>query len=200
MTEPQGKLVGWLRAKLDQLDAPEPPAPEEPGLEELAADVIRLGWGEPAPDPVDDPAASTKRMTFIVEYVRNPAGNPSFANAPLVYGILAKEQVYQRRLAARLATELAALPPPGEAMGLTPEEIEADPHFRDMEERRAGLTKRHADASAVQARLFRMMKGLVGKAGLGTGGTGPLAPPPGADSSLDDALLHIDAVLQRRGT
>ena len=38
MTEPQGKLVGWLRAKLDQLDAPEPPAPEEPGLEELAAD------------------------------------------------------------------------------------------------------------------------------------------------------------------
>lgn len=201
--EQRDGLIGWLRTKLDDLAPPDggaTPIPAGPTIADLAADVARQGW-EPeevlAPGE-DDAEASARRLAYVVAFAQAPADDPAFADRAVVFGILGKEQVFQRREAKRLAAELAALPPPGDAMGLTPEEIEADPLFRELETRRARLTQTQADADKVQGQIFKLMKRLVGKGGQRTGGTGPLSVTPTAEAPLGDVLAHLDDLLKAK--
>lgn len=198
-------LSGWFRAKLDGLAPPgDSAAPAAPALEDLAAEVARLGWDESVtsaavpPKPTEEEAeASARRLAYIMAYTRAPEGDPDFADESVLFSILSKEQVYQRREVRRLAAVIAALPPPGAAMGLTPEEIAANPRFAEAEAVRATLIKAHAQATAAQAKIFRLMKKLVGMAGLSTGGTGPLVEAPAADAPLSAVFDHLDDILRR---
>lgn len=112
----------------------------------------------PKDEPAEDPAsASRRRMAFIVAYMKDPKGDPDFADKPLVYRIFAEERDHQQQLVNTLQQQLERLPA-GEA------------------ERRAELEQRHKTAQTRQSQLFLQLKKLTGVKGK-TGGTGFLMAP-----------------------
>jgi hypothetical protein len=129
------------------LVTPLPKGPDE--AEEAAPEAAK---------PAEDPAsASRRRMAFIVAYMKDPAGDPDFADKPLVYRIFAEERDYQQQLVNTLHQQLERLPD-GDA------------------EKRADLEQRHKTAQQRQSQLFLQLKKLTGVKGK-TGGTGFLMAP-----------------------
>jgi hypothetical protein len=194
MTQPEpprtpSGLLNWARASLDE--ASRAPA-ARPRPDELVAPEVGPA---PAAEAPDDAAAaareSERRMGLIVAYLKDPASDPAFADKALMFSIFTEERRYQADRARRLQADLQALPPPAEAMGLSPAEAAALPEYDGLEARRAELVQAHQAASTRQAQLFLQLKRLTGKTGK-TGGTGLLATSAGEappiTTAADDVL------------
>jgi hypothetical protein len=155
-------------AQTGELDKPIPRVPLEPPA----------GSG-PLPSmaatPEEEAAESKKRLALILAYMKNPEGDPTFKNKPLMYRILTEERTYQQGQIAQMNEALAQMPPPAAHMGLTEKQAAEDPVYAGLEERRAELQKRIDVSQTRQTQLFMLMKKLTGKTGK-TGGTGFLAP------------------------
>lgn len=166
-------------------------APNTGSLSNGSDSLVRTGSGPlpaakaapaPARTPEEAAAESKKRLGFITAYMKDPASDPAFRDKALVYKILSEERAYQQGLIVEQQQALKHLPPPAEAMGLTPEEAAEDPRYDGLEERRAALEEKLKTAQSRQTQLFMLMKKLTGVKGK-TGGTGFIqGPPPGPPS------------------
>lgn len=121
-----------------------------------------LSLAQPAEPPVSQAApsetgetpetASKRRLGIIMAYMKNPEGDPSFKNKPLMYRILTEERGYQQEQILKHQQAIAAADPADEEA------------YSQLE---AGLST----AQKRQAQLFTLLKELTGKRGK-TGGTG----------------------------
>jgi hypothetical protein len=161
---------------------------QKPGSGRLAGDGLSLGnSAPPAPKPAattgplpterspeEEAAESKRRLALILAYMKNPEGDPSFKDKPLMYKILTEERSYQQAQILAMTRDLEQMPPPAHTMGLSEEAAAADPVYAGLEERRAALQKQINTAQTRQTQMFMLMKKLTGKTGK-TGGTGFLA-------------------------
>lgn len=145
-------------------------------------------------------AASRKRMAFIVAYVKDPASNPIFAEKATVFQVLTEERTHQVGLLQDAEAELGRLPPPPAELGMTSEEVAADPRLVAQEARRAELQQKVGQAKAVQAQIFNLLKQIAGIQGE-TGGEHWVAPPevPATteETSTEDAFAAAATLLAR---
>ncbi len=175
----QSGLLRWAqdaKARSEQ-DLPRPPRPDE-----IVPIAVPQRPGASSEDPADAAAAareSDRRMGLIVAYMKDPAGDPAFQDKALMYTIFTEERTYQAGVARGHQAALRALPPPAEAMGLTPAQAAALPEYHGLEARRAELEKLFHTANTRQAQIFTLMKRLTGSESR-SGGTGLLTPPPDA--------------------
>ncbi|MFP5502365.1 MAG: hypothetical protein ACLGIN_07730 [Candidatus Sericytochromatia bacterium] len=161
-------------------------APDTGSLNRSTDSLVRASGPLPPPraaapvrTPEEEAAESKKRLGFITAYMKNPQGDPAFEDRALVYKILSEERAYQQAQIVQQQQALKQLPPPAEAMGLTPEEAAEDPRYDDLEARRSAIEERLKTAQSRQTQLFMLMKKLTGVKGK-TGGTGFLSTPPPA--------------------
>lgn len=164
----------------------------KPGSGRLAGDGLSLGNSAPsAPKPAvttgplpterspeEEATESKKRLALILAYMKNPEGDPSFKDKPLMYKILTEERSYQQAQILGMTRDLEQMPPPAHTMGLSEEAAAADPVYAGLEDRRAALQKQINTAQTRQTQMFMLMKKLTGKTGK-TGGTGFLAGSDG---------------------
>lgn len=175
-------VTGPLNRGSDSLvrgSAPEAPRPAAPSPT------------TPLRSPEEEAAESKKRLGFIMAYMKNPEAEAAFKNKPLVYKILSEERAYQQSQIVLWEAEFKQLPPPAASLGLSEEEIAADPRFDGLEERRAELENRLNTAKTRQSQLFTLMKKLTGVKGK-TGGTGFLAPTQLPQRRADDQPFMPD--------
>ncbi|MDB5097288.1 MAG: hypothetical protein JWM80_1709 [Cyanobacteria bacterium RYN_339] len=135
-----------------------------PQLEEWENPAIADKAPAPAPaDPAAEAANSAKRMRYIVAYLRDAQGHPSFADKPLVFRVFSEEHAYQQAQQGRLELELQRLPPSAESLGIGPGEA-VDPIFEGLEERRAGFQRELATCRKRQAQFIALMRQVLGNA------------------------------------
>lgn len=167
-------------------------APDTGSLNSRTDSLVRASGPLPAPraaasgplrTPEEEAAESKKRLGFITAYMKNPKGDPAFEDRALVYKVLSEERAYQQAQIVTVQQELKQLPPPAEAMGLTPEEAADDPRYENLEARRSAIEERLRTAQSRQTQLFMLMKKLTGVKGK-TGGTGFLSTPPPAPAAF----------------
>lgn len=132
--------------------------------------------GAPAPprpksvaSSLDDPAKaaawakeSQRRLALIAGFERDPASNPIFQDRSMMVTILTEERTYQGSLARRHQTALRKLPPPADAMGLTPEQAAQMPEYDNLEPRRAALEQQYREAARREADLAALLKQRFG--------------------------------------
>lgn len=144
---------------------------------------------QPLKTPEEEADESAQRLAFILDYMRNPGGNPAFQDKPLMYRILNEERDYQQRRVIDLQNQLRRLPPPPSAMGLSEAEVAGNPQYEGLDERRAELSQALGTARTRQGQIFTLMKRLTGKTGR-TGGTDflvePTEPPRGRTEPLPE--------------
>jgi hypothetical protein len=196
--DPSGSAAGLIAQGMLAHARGQPPAPApEPAPVGEASFAREAVLDEARRKQEEAAAASRKRMAFIVAYVKDPGGNPIFAERDVMYKVFTDERGYQHELLERLRQEQGQLPPPPEAMGR--EAWQADPALVAIEEQRAALAKRIKQADAVQTQLFGLLRTLTGTAG--TGGAHYVPPPPDPvatlDTSSEDALGAAGELLKR---
>lgn len=154
----------------DPSDKPKPrvPMPPRPGAGASAG-----GPTPPRPRTVasslDDPAKaaawakeSARRQQLIAGFLRDPAGDPRYQDRSMMITILTEERTYQGSLARKHQAALRKLPPPADAMGLTPEQAAGMPEYDNLEPRRAAMEQQAREAARREAELAELLKARFG--------------------------------------
>jgi hypothetical protein len=195
-------LTGKLQeatAKLAEAKGLAPQAAPPPPTEEAAAPAAPV-VDEVARRQAEAAEASRKRMAFIVAYVKDPTSNPIFQDRALMYKVLAEERTHQQGLLQAAEDALGRMPPPPASLGMTDEEIQADPRLVAQEARRAELEKKRRQAGAVQTQIFNLLKAITGIDGT-TGGEDYVPPPEipqtTEETSTEDAFAAAGELLAR---
>lgn len=122
----------------------------------------------PRPKPVaaslEDPAKaaawakeSERRLSLVAAFERDQASNPMFQDRAMMVTILTEERTYQGSLARKHQAALRQLPPPADAMGMTPEQAAQMPEYENLEPRRAALARQHREAASREAELAGLL-------------------------------------------
>lgn len=118
---------------------------------------------------LDDPAKaaawakeSQRRLGLIAGFAKDPSGNPIFQDRSMMITILTEERTYQGSLARKHQTALRKLPPPADAMGLTPEQAAQMPEYDNLEPRRAAIEQQYREAARREAELAGILKQRFG--------------------------------------
>lgn len=183
----QGLIRGLQAALEPQPGPPEPaPAPAAPAFSREAVREARALTAE------EEAAESKRRMAFIVAYLKNPDGHAYFADKALLYKIMTEERGYQHAQLDAAERALADLPPTPQAMGLTDDEVAADPALVAQEARRGNLARQVAQLRGAQTQLYRLLAQITGVKATAEGeafraGSGPL-PALAEDASVEDSF------------
>ena len=105
---------------------------------------------------------SQRRLALIAAFQKDPAGDPRFGDRAMMVTILTEERTYQATLARKHQAALRQLPPPADAMGLTPEQAQAMPEYDNLEPRRAAIEQQYKLAASREAELAGLMKQRFG--------------------------------------
>ncbi|MDB5101390.1 MAG: hypothetical protein JWM80_5811 [Cyanobacteria bacterium RYN_339] len=179
---PKDKLLGWVKSVTGKLTGAPPtqkatptPAPN-PGADA----AVKAAAEAQARTRQDDQAAkaSKQRMAFIMNYLKNPKGDPLFDDQKVVYQVLTDERSYLQNQIVALVTTRRATTNPTAA---------------------AELDAKIQGARDMQNRIFALLKRVSGVSGK-TGGSGFLAPlaEPTADQTADDAIDNVSDFLDRK--
>ncbi len=147
----------------------EPTDPSEPKPRPLRPGAPPPPRPKTVASSLDDPAKaaawakeSQRRLALIAGFTRDPASNPIYQDRAMMVTILTEERTYQSSLARRHQTALRKLPPPAEAMGMTPEQAARMPEYDDLEPRRAALEQQYRVAAGRESELAGLLKQRFG--------------------------------------